>query len=113
MDLVTTDQKETLLANGRRMMEADISTSVWPVIKLFTPDAHATWLLAWMDPTDEDIMWGLCDLGYPEIGPVRLSEIAAVRGALGLPVERDLYFTARKSLFAYASEARERGHIAT
>ena len=113
MELVTKEQMDVLRANGREMMGEDISTRVWPVVKLFTPDAHATWLLAWVDPTDADIMWGLCDLGFPEIGPVRLSEIAAVRGALGLPVERDLYFEARKSLFDYATEARERGHIAT
>ncbi|WP_419738655.1 DUF2958 domain-containing protein [Ruegeria sp.] len=112
MELVTKEQMDVLLANGRRMMEDDISTSVWPVLKLFTPDAHATWLLAWVEPDAPDIAWGLCDLGYPEIGAVSLHEIAAVRGALGLPVERDVYFTAHMSLSDYASEAREKGHIA-
>ena len=43
------------------------------------------------------------------MGPFPLSEIAAVRGPLGLPVERDLYFEAEKSLSDYAAEARERG----
>ena len=112
MELLTQEQREALLANGRRMMVRDISCEVWPVVKLFTPDANATWLLAWLDPTDTDIAWGLADLGCPEIGSMRLSEIAAVRGALGLPVERDLYFEAEKSLSEYAAEARERGHIA-
>ncbi len=82
-------------------------------MKLFTPDAGATWLLAWLDPEDGDVAWGCCDpgLGCPEIGPVRLSEIAAVRGALGLPVERDLYFEAEMSLSDYASLARDRGAL--
>jgi hypothetical protein len=42
----------------------------------------------------------------PELGSVSLSEIAALRGMLGLPVERDLHFKAEKSLTAYADEAR-------
>ncbi|WP_420011054.1 DUF2958 domain-containing protein [Tateyamaria sp.] len=112
MELVTKEQMAALQANGRRMMEKDISCEVWPVVKLFTPDANATWLLAWVEPGDPDIAWGLADLGFPEIGSVCLSEIAAVRGALGLPVERDLYFKAEKSLSEYADEARDRGHIA-
>ena len=111
MKLVTKAQMETLLANGRKMMEEDISTSIWPVVKLFTPDANATWLLAWVEPDEMDIAWGLADLGYPEVGSVRLSEIAAVRGPLGLPVERDLYFEAEKTLSDYAAEARERGRV--
>lgn len=42
----------------------------------------------------------------PEIGWVSLGEIAAVRGRLGLPVERDLHFRAEKRLSAYARDAR-------
>ena len=59
-------------------------------MKLFTPDAGATWLLTEIDLKDPDIAFGLCDLGlgYPELGSVSLSEIAALRGKLGLPVER-------------------------
>ena len=42
---------------------------------------------------------------YPKLGSVRLSEIAVVRGKLGLPAERDLWFEADKPLSAYAKEA--------
>ena len=111
MELVTKEQMDVLLANGRRMIEDDISMSVWPVVKLLTPDANATWLLAWVEPDAPDIAWGLADLGFPEIGSVSLSELSAVRGALGLPVERDLHFEARMSLSDYATEARARGHL--
>ena len=48
-----------------------------PVVKLFTPDASATWLLTELDPADPDLAFGLCDLGLgcPELGYVRLSEL--------------------------------------
>jgi hypothetical protein len=36
---------------------------------------------------------------------VSLSEIAAVRGPLQLPVERDVFFEASKSVGAYTAEA--------
>jgi len=40
-----------------------------------------------------------------------LSELATVRGRLGLPVERDCHFTADKPLSAYAAEAHTAGRI--
>jgi len=66
-----------------------------------------------MDLDDHDHVFGLCDLGlgYPELGWVSLAELATVRGRLGLPVERDLHFTAQKRLSAYAREARLAGRI--
>jgi hypothetical protein len=73
-----------------------------PVVKLFPPDAGAAWLLAEIDPDDYDRASGLCDLGLgtPELGYVSLAELAAVRGSLGLPIERDLYFAPTKPLSA-------------
>jgi hypothetical protein len=50
-------------------------------------------------------------MGCPELGSVSLSEITALRGKLGLPVERDLHFKAAKSLAAYVDEARLLGRI--
>lgn len=84
-----------------------------PVVKLFTPDAGATWLLTECDPDEPDRLFGLCDLGhgYPELGYVSLAEITEVRGRLGLPVERDQHFVADKPLSAYAEEARIKGRI--
>jgi hypothetical protein len=40
------------------------------VVKLFTPDAGATWLLSEVDPDDVHRAFGLCDLGMdgPELG---------------------------------------------
>ena len=63
------------------------------VVKLFTPDSSWTWYAAAFD--GEDILWGLVDGIEVELGPFRLSELRSVRGQLGLPVERDRYFTPR------------------
>ncbi len=84
-----------------------------PVLKLFTPDGAATWLISEVDPDENDRLYALCDLGlgFPELGWVSLAEISSVRGKLGLPVERDLHFVADKPLSAYAEEARKHGRI--
>lgn len=84
-----------------------------PLVKLFCPDGAATWLISEADPDDPDRLFGLCDLGlgFPELGYVSLAEISAVRGRLGLPVERDLHFVGDKPLSAYAEEARKQGRI--
>ncbi len=110
MKLLTTDILARLLENGRKQApvrgtkdEIDFQ----PVVKLFTPGGGCTWLLTEINPEDTDVVFGLHYLGrgYPKLGAVRLSEIAAVRGRLGLPAERDLWFEADKPLSAYAKEA--------
>ncbi|MGJ7542515.1 DUF2958 domain-containing protein [Variovorax sp. LT1R16] len=110
--LITDEQRAQLLANGRQSLEQK-NFDPAPVVKLFTPDAGATWLLTEIDPDDHDHAFGLCDLGlgYPELGWVSLAEIATVRGRLGLPIERDLHFEAQKRLSTYAREARLAGRI--
>lgn len=110
--LITDKQRALLLANGRQSLEQE-NFDPAPVVKLFTPDAGATWLLTEIDPDDHDHAFGLCDLGlgYPELGWVSLAEIATVRSRLGLPIERDLHFEAQKRLSAYAREARLAGRI--
>lgn len=110
--LITDAQRTELLANGARTAAGE-TIDPYPAVKLFTPDAGATWLLTELDPADPDLAFGLCDLGlgYPELGSVRLSEIAAIRGRLGLPVERDLFFRADRPLSRYAEEAQRLGII--
>lgn len=111
MKLLTNDIRERLLRNGRtrQVRENDLRGEDFPpVVKLFTPDAGCTWLLTELDPQEPDIAFGLCDLGmgYPELGYVSLAELASVRGKLGLPIERDLHFTATHPLSVYAHAAR-------
>ena len=110
--LITDAQRAELLANGARTAAGE-TIDPYPVVKLFTPDAGATWLLTELDPADPDLCFGLCDLGFgfPEQGSVRLSEIVAIRGGLGLPVERDLFFKADRPLSRYAEDAQRLGVI--
>ena len=112
MKLITNEQRAKLLDNGAATARGD-QRDPRPVVKLFTPDANGTWLLTELDPADPDLAFGLCDLGLgsPELGYVRLSELSALRGPFGLSVERDRYFTACRSLSAYANDAQAAGAI--
>ena len=106
MKLLTAAQRTQMLKDGQASREREIDHQ--PVVKLFTPDANATWLLTELDPEDPDRAFGLCDLGLgcPELGCVSLKELEGLRGPMGLKVERDLHFTAGKTLAEYATEAR-------
>ena len=101
-----------LLANGRARA-AGQTLDPLPVIRLFTPDAHATWLLVALDPEDGDTAYGLCDIGIglPDLGTVRLSELGAILGPQARPIERDLYFVARRTLSKYTRLARINGSV--
>ncbi|WP_398471797.1 DUF2958 domain-containing protein [Tardiphaga sp.] len=108
LNLLTVEDRVALLVNGLSG-ERDHK----PVVKLFTPDAAAIWLLTECDVDEPDSLFGLCDLGLgaPELGFVSLAEIMEVRGRLGLPVERDNSFVADRPLSAYAERARTAGRI--
>ena len=117
MKLFTKSIRQQLLRNGeltaKYAEEGTAEPDFLPIVKLFTPDAQCTWLLSELDPQEPDIAFGLCDLGmgFPELGSVSICELEALRGKLGLPVERDLHFHASKTLSAYAEEARHAGRI--
>lgn len=110
--LTTAEQRAQLLANGKARA-AGQSIDPLPVVRLFTPDAHVTWLLAALDPADSDTAWGLFDLGIgmPELGTVKLSDLAAIVGPLRKPVMSDLYFHASQPLSEYVRLAQRDGSI--
>lgn len=117
MKLFTEEQERQLKANGWKNVECIVKNGETidfrPVVKLFCPWGAATWLLTELDPENNEIAFGLCDLGMgsPEIGSVSLAEITSVRGPGGLTIERDIYFRADKTLQGYADEARAAGRI--
>ena len=120
MKLLTDEQRNQLLENGRRQRQArargqDHFIDFEPVVRLFTPSDDAVWLLTELSPRDPNIAFGLCDLGvgWPEIGHVSLTDLEELRGPFGLPVERDPHFQAKKTLSAYAKEAYAEGRIVT
>ena len=110
--LVTAEQRAQLLAVGAARA-ADRGIDPMPAVRLFTPDAHATWLLAALDPADGDTAWGLIDLGIgmPELGTVKLSDLACIVGPRQEPIRRDLYFRASRSLSEYVRLAQRDGSI--
>ncbi len=116
MKLITSAQQQKLLENGRAQRAAidrqDQALDFEPVVKLFTPDGAATWLLTELD-VHTGLAFGLCDLslGEPELGYVSFAELETVRGPLGLPVERDIHFAPTRTIAAYADLAREHRRI--
>jgi hypothetical protein len=63
------------------------------VLHFFNPMGQGDWWITEGSREGEDfIFFGLCDLGYPELGYVSLNELESVRLPFGLGIERDLYW---------------------
>lgn len=95
-----------------------------PVVLIKMPMGHGIWLLSEAEPfafdegkeADDWSLFGLCDLGEPELGPVLRSELETVRlpkplHMLGL--ERDVTFDPDTALpmSVYYDWARQKGEI--
>ena len=83
---------DKLIANHK---EQDGTKEFKAVAKLFNPNGVGTWYLSELDP-ETKIAFGLCHILEKEIGYVNLDELAEYRGFLGLPIERDKYFSSNK-----------------
>ena len=105
MILLTPSQRARLLAN-HRMPDVDHI----PVVKFFNPFGAGTWLATELDE-DGDILFGLADLGYPELGSWSLNEMAAIRLPFGMGIERDLHFEGWFPISVWAEAARTAGSI--
>lgn len=83
-----------------------------PIVKWFTPNANATWLVTEM--VDEDTAFGLCDLGlgFPELGYISLPEINSLKDS-GVLVECDFRFDGHFPLSVYTRFARQFRSICT
>jgi len=111
MDLLTATEQRQLQQNHREQNHEN-TTDYRPVVKIFTPDANATWLFTEFNSNRLEF-FGLCDLGQgePELGYVSAVELGALRGKMGLHVEKDRHFKASKTLSEYAAQAREERRI--
>lgn len=115
MKLITAEIRKKLVANWH-----DLETNEgknhdpYPVVKFFNPLGRATWLFTEMLPDNQDILFGLCDLGmgFPELGYASLKEIESIR-VLGdeIGIEHDRHFTARYPLSVYSKAARTHSGI--
>lgn len=82
---------------GCQGVESDPPKAVW---KFFDPVGAATWYISEAqevilnDGTPDLELFGWCDMGmgFPELGYVMLSQLAAIDGPLGLGIERDILF---------------------
>lgn len=110
--LITASERAQLLAHGNARATGEAIDPL-PVVRLFTPDAHVTWLLVALDPVDGDTAWGLIDLGIgmPAQGAIKLSELASIVGPLKQPVLRDRYFHPTRTLSEYTRLAERDGAI--
>lgn len=111
MAFLTDEQRCQMLDNGAVRTRGE-KTDPYPVVKLYTPDADACWVLTALD-SDGDLAYGLIDAGtgFPELGVVSLKMLASIKGPSGMPVAVDPGYRARKTLSAYVADARRDGMV--
>jgi hypothetical protein len=112
MKLLTKELEQKLIKNFEANNDKENTTDFKPVVKFFGGGA-CTWLISEYNPEDK-IFFGLCDLGMgePELGYVSREELESIRFLpFRLPVERDMHWTATKTLAEYAKEANEHRRI--
>jgi len=105
MILLTDDLRERLLANGLERGADHV-----PVVKFFNPLGEGVWLATELD-ADGDTLFGLADLGYPELGSFSLDELTSITLPFGMGIERDILFTGDFPISVWAEAAREAGSI--
>ncbi|AZO28596.1 MULTISPECIES: DUF2958 domain-containing protein [Mesorhizobium] len=103
MILLTDEQHERLLANGR-----DRGADHVPVVKFFNPPGEGVWLATELD-ADGDTLFGLADLGYPELGSFSLEELTSVHLPFGMGIERDILFATHLPLSVWTEATRQAG----
>ena len=92
MELLTKEIRARLPALWSQAEAADPIAHV----KFFAPDGGFTWYATEGSPEGDDfVFFGYVQGIEDEWGTFTLNELRSARGALGLPVERDLYFTPR------------------
>lgn len=105
--LLSDADRKQLLINGHRTAGGD---EIDPpcVVRLFIPGTRAEWHLTEIDPDDEDLAFGLCDLGlgFPELGYVRFSELRSLSATSDFVVVKDNLFNDHRTLSTLAAEGR-------
>lgn len=105
MILLTDELRERLLANGRNG-----GADYVPVVKFFNPLGDGVWLATELD-ADGDTLFGLADLGCPELGSFSLEELESVHLSFDMGIERDIAFATDLPISVWAGAARRAGSI--
>ena len=105
MILLTCTQRAQLLANGRQRGADHV-----PVVKFVNPFGAGVWLATELDE-DGDVMFGLADIGCPELGSWSFSALESIRLPFGMGIERALLFTGDFPISVWAEAARAAGSI--
>ena len=105
MILLTDELRERLIANGR-----DPGADHVPVVKFFNPLGTGVWLATELD-ADGGILYGLADLGDPELGSFSLLEMTSVRLPFDMGIERDILFDTDLPLSVWAEASHLAGSI--
>jgi hypothetical protein len=87
-DLMPEEIAETI----PKLYETEHETDPVVNLKWFTPDSSWTWYVLEYDP-DEKLCFGLVQGHEVELGYFSLPEIENIRGPMGMPPERDLYWS--------------------
>ena len=96
MKLMTKAIENVLITAHQLVVEQDgLGDDAIVHAKFFTPDGSWTWYATEYDP-ETRMFFGLVDGFDKELGYFSLDELESVRGALGLPIERDMYFKPTK-----------------
>lgn len=63
------------------------------VMKFFTPDGNWSWFATEGEEQEGDwIFFGMVHGFEKELGYFSLNELMSIRGAMGLPIERDMHY---------------------
>ena len=89
-------------ADRSKLIKNHVDKKPVAYVKFFNPVGIGTWYISELDP-DTNIMFGLCDLGFPELGYVSMDELEQTELQMELlgsyytyRIERDLYFEPKK-----------------
>jgi hypothetical protein len=72
-----------------------------------SPAAHPTWYASEFD--GEDLFFGLVSGFEVELGYFSLKELKEVKGPMGLPIERDLYYEPKSQKELLELHRKQRG----
>lgn len=100
-DLISEGQRARLLENGTALQSGERHISqVVPIVRLYDTCGNGEWLIAGLDPADEDVAIGLAASGRAGgllYAHFRLSQLMADCERGGRAITRDRYFRAAQA----------------